>query len=62
MAVRLIRELLLPGWIMSFGLVTLSAPPLGVAWSLSLFLVGVVVLPALVLLRTIQCDSPPAAA
>jgi len=62
MPVSVIRDLLLPVWIMSFGLVILSAPPLGVAASLSLFLLGIVVLPALVLLRTIQSDLLPAAA
>jgi hypothetical protein len=62
MPVRVTRELLLPGWIMGFGLVILSAPPLGAAWSLSLFLVGVVVFPALVLVRTSQSESPPASA
>ena len=62
MPVRVVRDLLLPVWIMGFGLVILSAPPLGVAASLSLFLLGVVVLPALVLVRMIQCDPLPVAA
>ena len=62
MPVSILRDLLLPVWIMSFGLVILSAPPLGVAASLSLFLLGVVVLPALVLVRIIQCDPLPVAA
>lgn len=62
MAVSIVRDLLLPVWIMSFGLVILSAPPLGVAASLSLFLLGVVGLPALVLVRIIQSDPLPVAA
>lgn len=62
MAVSIVRDLLLPVWIMGFGLVILSAPPLGVAASLSLFLVGVVVLPALVLVRLVQCRPLPVAA
>lgn len=62
MPVSLVRNLLVPIWIVSFGLVILSAPPLGVAESLSLFLVGVVLFPALVLVRTLQSDSLPAGA
>jgi hypothetical protein len=62
MPVSMLRDLLLPVWIMSFGLVILSAPPLGVGASLSLFLLGVVVLPALVLVRIIQRDPLPVAA
>ena len=61
MPVRVTREVLLPGWIMGFGLTILGAPPLGVAASLSLLVVGVVVLPALVLLRTIQIEPRAAA-
>ena len=62
MLVRVIRDLLLPAWIVSFGLAILSAPPLGVAWSLSLFLVGIVVLPAVVLVSILQSDSLSVAA
>ena len=41
------RNVLVPGWIATFGFIALSAPPLGVAASLSLFVAGVVVVPAL---------------
>ena len=42
------RRVLVPGWIVAFGLVALSVPPLGAAASLGLFVVGVGVLPAAV--------------
>jgi hypothetical protein len=41
---------LVPAWIMIVGLVLLSAPPLGVASSLALFMVGVFVIPAVVVI------------
>jgi hypothetical protein len=46
-SVKTTRNVLVPGWIVTFGFVALSAPPLGVAASVSLFVVGVVVVPAL---------------
>lgn len=49
MSPRFIQTVLLPGWIFAFGLATLIAPPMGVAASLSIFLVGVVFVPALVI-------------
>jgi hypothetical protein len=36
------RNVLVPGWITMFGIVALSAPPVGVAASVTLFLIGVV--------------------
>jgi hypothetical protein len=50
MTVKATRNVLVPGWIMGVGLVAINAPPQGVAASLSLFLVGVFVIPALVLI------------
>jgi hypothetical protein len=44
------RNVLVPGWIATFGFAALSAPPLGVAASMSLFVLGVVVVPALLLI------------
>ena len=41
---------LIPGWIMTFGVVALCAAPMGVAASLALFVVGVFVVPALALM------------
>jgi hypothetical protein len=58
-SIRFIRNILIPGWIMSFGLVALSAPPLGMAASVSWFLVGVFVIPALALIpsaRVVRAD------
>ena len=49
MSVRFISNVLVPGWIMIFGLVALMAPPLGVETSLWLFVVGGGVVPALML-------------
>jgi hypothetical protein len=51
MSVRTARNLLVPGWIVTFGFAALTAPPLGVAPSLSLFVVGVIVVPALAMTR-----------
>jgi hypothetical protein len=50
LSVRTTRNVLVPGWIATFGFVALAAPPLGVAASLSLFVVGVVVVPALLMI------------
>jgi hypothetical protein len=50
MAVAVRSNVLVPGWITICGVVSLSAPPLGVAASLSLFTVGVLVIPALALI------------
>jgi len=50
MSVRFTHNILVPGWIGMIGLVSLNFPPLGVAASLSLFVLGVVVIPALVLI------------
>lgn len=46
----LIRNVLIPAWILAFGLVVLCNPPLGAAASLGLFVVGVCVLPATALM------------
>jgi hypothetical protein len=53
MSVKVTRNVLVPGWIMGVGLVAINAPPQGVAASLSLFLVGVFVIPALVLIVSV---------
>jgi hypothetical protein len=50
LSVKVRHNLLVPGWIATFGFVALSAPPLGVATSLSLFVVGVFVVPVLVMI------------
>lgn len=60
-SVRTTHNLLLPGWIATFGFVALCAPPLGVAASLSLFIAGVVVVPALVMIPG-ATDRRPAVA
>ena len=44
------RNVLVPGWIATFGFAALNAPPLGVTASVSLFVLGVVVMPALLLI------------
>jgi hypothetical protein len=44
------RNILVPGWIILVGLAFLNARPLGAAASLSVFVVGVLVIPVLVLL------------
>jgi hypothetical protein len=49
MSLQFTRNVLVPGWIMTFGLLFLGAPRQGVAASLALFLVGLIVIPALVL-------------
>jgi hypothetical protein len=48
--VTITRNILVPGWIMIFGLVSLSDPPGGVWASLSMCVVGLVVIPALLLI------------
>ena len=47
--IKVAHDVLIPGWIAAFGVVVLSAPPLGAAASVGLFVVGVCVLPAAVL-------------
>ena len=56
------RHMLVPGWIMIFGFVSLSNPPGGVWASLSMCVVGLVVIPALLLigLGSGPRQSPPA--
>lgn len=46
-SVRFTLNVLVPGWITVFGLVCLTAPAAGVVASVSLFVVGIVVIPAL---------------
>jgi hypothetical protein len=60
--VRITRHILVPGWIMVFGLVSLSNPPGGVWASLSMCVVGLVVVPALLLIGSASGprQSPPA--
>jgi hypothetical protein len=48
--VGLTRNVLVPGWIMIFGCVLLSAQPLGAPVSLLLCVVGLLVIPARVLI------------
>jgi hypothetical protein len=48
--VRIARHILVPGWIMIFGLVSLSDPPGGVWASLWMCVVGLVVIPAILLI------------
>ena len=43
-------QVLVPGWILLFGLIAAWAPPLGVAASLSVLVVGIVVVPAVLLI------------
>ncbi len=50
MFVRFMQNVLMPGWILGFGLGLLIAPPFDVAGSLSLLVVGIFVVPALVLI------------
>lgn len=59
MADRFTHSVLVPGWIATFGLVSLLAPPLDVAASLSALMVGVFVIPALVLIPS--AVRPPGA-
>ena len=47
MKVRFTRNVLVPGWILIFGCVFLTARPLGLVTGLTLLLMGVVVVPAL---------------
>jgi hypothetical protein len=46
---RLVCNVLVPAWILIFGLVSLAAPAHGVAASAGLYLMGVFVIPALML-------------
>jgi hypothetical protein len=50
MLVRFTQNVLIPAWILAFGLGLLIAPPFDVAGSLSLLVVGILVVPALVLI------------
>jgi hypothetical protein len=45
MPARFTRNVLMPAWILGFGLVLLVFPPQGVGTNLSLFAVGLVVVP-----------------
>jgi hypothetical protein len=58
---RITRHILVPGWITAFGLVSLSNPPGGVWASLSMCVVGLVVIPALLLIGSASGprQSPP---
>ncbi len=48
--VRFTRNVLAPSWILIFGCVSLTVRPLGLVTSLTLVLMGVVVVPALMLI------------
>ena len=54
------HNLLVPGWIMTFGLVAVSVPPPGALESLYLFAVGIFVIPALIIfpLRSARKRAP----
>jgi hypothetical protein len=49
MPISLAQNVVIPAWIMTVGLLTLSAPILGPFMSLAVLIVGVVVVPALLL-------------
>ncbi len=49
MFTRVIRDVLVPGWILLFGLVALTVPPVGALESLVLVVVGLVAIPAFVI-------------
>ena len=49
MLVRFTQNVLIPAWILAFGLGLLIAPPFDVAGSLSLLVVGILIVPALML-------------
>lgn len=63
--VGLIRNVVAPAWILMFGLAFLSDPAMGVAASVSLFVVGVLVVPVLMLgarpLEQLAAAAEPAA-
>ncbi len=50
MFIRFTQNVLIPAWILGFGLGLLIAPPFDVAASLSLLVVGIFVVPALMLI------------
>ena len=50
MSTKLVRNTLVPGWILIVGLICLNAPPRGVGASLSMFLAGMGIIPALLLI------------
>ena len=50
LSIKLTHDVLVPVWITTFGLVVLAAPAVGVAASLGLFVAGVGLLPAPVLI------------
>ena len=49
--IKVTHDVLVPTWIAGFGLVVLAAPAVGVAASLGLFVAGVGLLPAAVLIE-----------
>ena len=51
LSVKITRDVLVPAWITGFGVTVLAMPALGVAASLALFVVGVCVVPAAVLIE-----------
>jgi len=58
---RMTRNVLIPGWIVGCGGVILVAPPLGVGASMVLFLVAVLVIPAIAFVpRSGDGYAPPA--
>jgi uncharacterized membrane protein len=46
---KLVCNVLVPAWILTFGAVSLAVPPQGVAASFGLLIMGVFVIPALML-------------
>lgn len=53
MSISFTRNILVPGWILLVGLALLNAQPLGAMVSLSMFVVGVLVIPGVVMLRRV---------
>lgn len=61
LSARFTRDVLVPGWILTVGLAALNAPVMGVAASIWLFVVGVVGVPALILISRPSKLPAPAA-
>jgi len=53
LSISVTRNIFVPGWILLVGFALLNAQPLGAMVSLSMFVVGVLVIPGVVMLRRV---------
>lgn len=59
MSARFSRNVLMPAWILGFGLLLLVFPPQGIGTTFSLFAVGVVLVPGLWVCISWRAEATP---